>query len=128
MENDLYLKNFTNELYEQIWRKAVTLEFDLTKIPDIKRLQEERQSKLDEMRNELNAIPPRDTSKLTRLHKKELETEIAKAESFIVSCDETINLINEGVKKDREKIKSLLQRIEFAKNFRYEEERYANNN
>lgn len=128
MDNDLYLKNFINELNEQIWRKAVNLEFDLTKIPDIKKLQEEKQNNLDELRNELKAIPPRDTSKVTRLRKKELETNIAKAESFIVSCDETISLIDDGVRKDREKIKALLQRIEFAKNFRYEESKYANDN
>ena len=128
MDIELFLKNFTNELSEQIWRKAVNLEFDLKKIPDVKRLQEERQNKLDELRNELNAIPPRDTSKLTRIHKKELAVSIANAESFIVSCDETINLINDSAKKENEKIKSLLQRIEFAKNFRYEESNYANNN
>lgn len=128
MDNDLYLKNFINELNEQIWRKAVNLEFDLNKIPDIKKLQEERQIKLDDLRRELEAIPPRDTSKQTRIHRKELEAEITKAESFIVSCDETISLITESADKDREKIKSLLQRIEFAKGFRYEESRYANNN
>lgn len=128
MDTELYRKNFINELFEQIWRKAVNLEFDLNKIPDVKKLQDEKQTELDGLRNELDGIPPRDTSKSTRMHKKELEANIAKAESFIVSCDETIALINEGVRKDKEKIKSLLQRIEFAKEFKYDESRYANDN
>lgn len=128
MDTELYRKNFISELLEQIWRKAVNLEFDLNKIPDVKKLQDEKQTELDGFRSELDGIPPRDTSKSTRMHKKELEANIAKAESFIVSCDETIALINEGVRKDKEKIKSLLQRIEFAKEFKYDESRYANDN
>ena len=128
MGTELYRKNFINELFEQIWRKAVNLEFDLNKIPDVKKLQDEKQTELDGLRSEFDGIPPRDTSKSTRIHKKELEANIAKAESFIVSCDEAIALINEGVRKDREKIKSLLQRIEFAKEFKYDESRYANDN
>lgn len=128
MDTELYRKNFINELFEQIWRKAVNLEFDFNKIPDVQKLQEQKQSELDGFRNELSAIPPRDTSKSTRMHKKELEANIANAESFIVSCDETIAMINEGIRKDKEKIKSLLQRIEFAKEFKYDESRYANDN
>ena len=128
MDTDHLLKNYIDELNSHIWRKAVGLEFDLNKIPDVKKLQDEKQNDLDGLRNELSAIPPRDTSKSTRMHKKELEANIAKAESFIVSCDETISIINEGVRKSREAIKNYLQRIEFAKNFKYDESRYANDN
>jgi enoyl-[acyl-carrier-protein] reductase (NADH) len=128
MDTELYLKNFTNELNEQVWRKAVNLEFDLNKIPDVKKLQDDKQTELDGLRAELDAIPPRDTSKSTRMHKKELENNITKAEEFIVSCDETISLINESVRKDKEKIKSLLHRVEFAKDFKYDQSKYADDN
>ena len=128
MDTEHQLKNYIDELNSHIWRKAVGLEFDLNKIPDVQKLQEAKQSELDGLRNELSAIPPRDTSKSTRIHKKELEANIAKAESFIVSCDETISVINEGVRKSREAVKNYLQRIEFAKNFKYDESCYANDN
>ena len=128
MDTEHQLKNYIDELNSHIWRKAVGLEFDLNKIPDVKKLQDEKQNELDGLRNELTAIPSRDTSKSTRMHKKELESNIAKAESFIVSCDETISVINEGVRKSKEAIKNYLQRIEFAKNFKYDESRYANDN
>ncbi len=128
MDTKLYLQNFTNELNEQIWRKAVNIEFDKTKIPDVKKLQDDKQTELDGLRNDLTAIPPRDTSKATRLHRKELEANIEKAESFIVSCDETISLINESIRKDTEKIKNLRHRVEFAKDFKYDESLYADDN
>ena len=128
MDTEHQLKNYIDELNSHIWRKAVGLEFDLNKIPDVQKLQEAKQGELDGLRDELSAIPPRDTSKSTRIHKKELEANIAKAESFIVSCDETISVINEGVRKSREAVKNYLQRIEFAKNFKYDESRYANDN
>lgn len=128
MDTKQYQQNFFNELNEQIWRKAVNIEFDKTKIPDIQKLQEQKQTELDELRDQLTSIPQRDTSKTTRLRKKELEANIAKTEEFIVSCDETISLINESVRKDKEKIKGLSQRVEFAKEFVYDEKKYADDN
>ena len=70
MDTEHQLKNYIDELNSHIWRKAVGLEFDLNKIPDVKKLQDEKQNELDGLRNELTAIPSRDTSKSTRMHKK----------------------------------------------------------
>ena len=127
METKIYLEKFVDELNEQIWRKAVNLEFDKNKIPAVQKLQEDKFKELDAIKEELKLIDPKDTTKATRGKKKELETKIAKAEEFIVSCDETIGLINESVGKDKEKIKSLRERVEFAKQFTYDETSYANN-
>lgn len=128
MDNKQYRKNFSNELNEQIWRKAVNIEFDKTKIPDVKKLQDDKFKELDQMKADLKAIDPNDTTKATREKRKGLEKEIAKAEEFIVSCDETISLISESIRKDKEKIKGLKQRVEFAKNFVYDEKSYADDN
>lgn len=119
MNTEQYKEKFINELNEQIWRKQVTLEFDESKIPDVKKLQDEKFKELDELKGYLKGIDPQDKTKATRTMRKDLETKIAKAEEFIVSCDETIGLINESSRKDKEKIKSLKQRVEFAKNFTY---------
>ena len=105
---------------EQIWRKHLNIAFDKTKIPDIQKLQADKFKELDEMKAELASIDPKDTTKVTRTKRKELEGKIAKAEEFIVSCDETISLINESIRKDEEKINGLKQRVEFAKTFIYE--------
>lgn len=105
---------------EQIWRKRVNIEFDKTKIPDVQKLQTDKFKELDDRKTELAAIDPKDVTKVTRTKRKELEGKIAKAQEFIVSCDETISMINESIRKDEEKIKGLEQRVEFAKTFVYE--------
>jgi len=127
MDTKQYQERFINELNEQIWRKAVNIEFDESKIPSVKKLQDEKFKELDELKVELATIDPKDTTKVTRLKSKELNSKIAKAEEFIVSCDETISLINESIKKDKEKIKGLKQRVEFAQNFVYDDLHYAIN-
>ncbi len=120
MNNEKNKEKFIEELNEQIWRKSVNIEFDKTKIPEVQKLQTDKFKELDDWKAELAAIDPKDPTKITRTKRKELEGKIAKAEEFIVSCDETIIMINEGIRKDEEKIKGLEQRVEFAKTFVYE--------
>lgn len=128
MNTDQYKEKFIDELNEQIWRKQVNLEFDQTKIPAVKKLQDDKFKELDQLKENLKAIDPKDTTKVTRTKRKELEGKVAKAEEFIVSCDETMSLINESIRKDKEKIKGLKERVEFSKTFVYDETKYADDN
>ncbi|MES2213368.1 MAG: hypothetical protein V4473_00830 [Patescibacteria group bacterium] len=128
MNTEQYKEKFIDELNEQIWRKQVNLEFDQTKIPAVKKLQDEKFKELDQLKEDIKTIDPKDTTKVTRTKRKELEGKIAKAEEFIVSCDETMSLINESIRKDKEKIKGLKERVEFSKTFVYDEAKYADDN
>ncbi len=128
MDTKQYQEKFIDELNEQIWRKAVNIEFDETKIPDVEKLQADKFKELDDLKAELASVDPKDTTKVTRTKRKELEVKIAKAQEFIVSCDETISMIKESIRKDKEKIKGLKQRVEFSKTFVYDDSRYADNN
>ncbi len=128
MNTEQYKEKFIDELNEQIWRKQVNIEFDQTKIPAVKKLQDDKFKELDQLKEDLKAIDPKDTTKVTRTKRKELEGKIAKAEEFIVSCDETMSLINESIRKDKEKIKGLKERVEFSKTFVYDEAKYADDN
>lgn len=128
MNTEQYKEKFIDELNEQIWRKQVNLEFDQTKIPAVKKLQDEKFKELDQLKEDLKTIDLKDTTKVTRTKRKELEGKIAKAEEFIVSCDETMSLINESIRKDKEKIKGLKERVEFSKTFVYDEAKYADDN
>lgn len=116
-----YRERFIEELNEQIWRKKVNIEFDRTKIPAVVKMQEEKFKELDSLKAELKAIDPKDTTKITREKKKDLEKKIAQNEEFIVSCDETVSMINDSIRKDEEKINGLKERVEFAKTFTYED-------
>lgn len=128
MNTEKYKEKFIDELNEQIWRKRVNLEFDQSKLPAVKKLQDDKFKELDQLKEDLKAIDPKDTTKITRTKRKELEAKIAKAEDFIVSCDETMSLINESIRKDKEKIKGTRERVEFAKTFAYDESKYADDN
>ncbi len=128
MNTEQYKEKFIDELNEQIWRKRVSLEFDITKIPAVKKLQDDKFKELDQLKEDLKVIDPKDTTKATRTKRKELETKISKAEEFIVSCDETMSMINESVRKDKEKIKGIRERVEFARNFVYDESKYEDDN
>jgi hypothetical protein len=128
MNIEQYKEKFIDELNEQIWRKRVNMEFDETKIPAVKKLQDDKFKELDQLKEELKSIDPKDTTKVTRTKRKELEGKISKDEEFIVSCDETMSLINESIRKDKEKIKGLKERVEFSKTFVYDEAKYADDN
>jgi len=128
MDTKQYQEKFIDELNDQIWRKAVNIEFDETKIPSVQKLQADKFKELDDLKAELAGIDSKDMTKITRTKRKGIETKIAKAEEFIVSCDETVSMINESIRKDKEKIKGLKQRVEFAKTFVYDDSRYADNN
>lgn len=128
MNTKIYKEKFADEMQEQIWRKCMNLEYDKTKIPSVQKLQTDKFKELDDMKAELACIDPKDATKVIRTKKKELQGKIAKAEEFIVSCDETISLINESIKKDKEKINNLKERVEFANNFVYDDSKYANDN
>ncbi len=125
MNNEQNKEKFIDELNEQIWRKSVNIEFDTTKIPDVQKLQSDKFKELDDLKAELTGIDSKDTTKVTRSKRKDLESKISKAQEFIVSCDETISMINESIRKDKEKIKGLKQRVEFAKTYVYDESHHA---
>jgi len=128
MKTRTYRKRFIEEINEQIWRKRMNQEYDKTKVPSVLKLQTDKMKELDDLKAELALIDPNDTTKLTRTNRKSLEVKIGKAEEFIVSCDETISLINESITKDEEKIKNLKERVEFANNFVYDDSSHANDN
>lgn len=119
MKTKQYRQKFIEELNEQLWRKAVNIAYDQSKIPDIAKLQEEKFTEIDDLKREFDSIDAFDNTKATRIKSKELNAKIEKAQEFIVSCDETISLINENSRKDKEKIKNIKERVEFAKNFKY---------
>ena len=128
MNTELYKEKFIDELQEQLWRKEVNLAYDETKIPEIKKLQDEKFIDLDAMKRTLESLDPLDKTKAVRVKRKELESQIEKAQEFIVSCDETISLINETSRKDKEKIKNLKERVEFVRTFEYPIDDYADQN
>jgi len=94
MKTRTYRKRFIEEINEQIWRKRMNQEYDKTKVPSVLKLQSDKMKELDDLKAELALIDPNDTTKLTRTNRKSLESNVAKAEEFILSCDETISLIN----------------------------------
>jgi hypothetical protein len=108
---------FIQELNEQIWRKKMNIAFDLSKIPDIEKLRDDRFKELDGLNADLKLIDPSDTTKQSRVKRKDLEKKIALAEDFTLKCDETIVVIRDNTNKENEKVDQLLARIKFAENY-----------
>lgn len=105
---------FILELNEQVWRKEMNIAFDLSKIPDIEKLRDNKFNELDELNTEFKKIDPADTTKITRVKRKDLEKKIAAAEEFTLSCDETIMAIKVNTSKEKEKVDQINARIKFA--------------
>lgn len=108
---------FILELQEQVWRKEMNIAFDLSKIPDIEKLRENKFKELDELNSEFKKIDPADTTKVTRVKRKDLEKKIAAAEEFTLSCDETITAIKVNTGKEKEKVDQINARIKFAETY-----------
>lgn len=108
---------FILELQEQVWRKEMNIAFDLSKIPDIEKLRDNKFKELDELNSELKKIDPADTTKVTRVKRKDLEKKIAAAEEFTLSCDETITAIKVNTGKEKEKVDQINARIKFAETY-----------
>lgn len=108
---------FILELQEQVWRKEMNIAFDLSKIPDIEKLRDDRFKQLDELNGEFKKIDPADTTKVTRVKRKDLEKKIAAAEEFTLSCDETITAIKVNTGKEKEKVDQINARIKFAETY-----------
>ncbi len=108
---------FILELQEQVWRKEINIAFDLSKIPDIEKLRDDRFKQLDELNGEFKKIDPADTTKVTRVKRKDLEKKIATAEEFTLSCDETITAIKVNTGKEKEKVDQINARIKFAETY-----------
>lgn len=108
---------FIQELNEQIWRKKMNIAFDLSKIPDIEKLRDDRFKELDGLNADLKLIDPSDTTKQSRVKRKDLEKKIALAEDFTLKCDETIVVIRDNTNKENEKVDQLLARIKFAEDY-----------
>lgn len=108
---------FILELQEQVWRKEMNIAFDLSKIPDIEKLRDGRFKELDELNTEFKKIDPTDTTKVTRVKRKDLEKKIATAEEFTLSCDETITAIKVNTGKEKEKVDQINARIKFAETY-----------
>ena len=108
---------FILELQEQVWRKEMNIAFDLSKIPDIEKLRDDKFKQLDELNIEFKKIDPADTTKVTRVKRKDLEKKIATAEEFTLSCDETITAIRVNTGKEKEKVDQINARIKFAETY-----------
>jgi septal ring factor EnvC (AmiA/AmiB activator) len=113
----VYKKEFLAELEEQVWRKEMNIAFDLSKIPDIEKLRDDRFQQLDELNGEFKKIDLADTTKVTRVKRKDLEKKIAAAEEFTLSCDETITAIKVNTSKEKEKVDQINARIKFAETY-----------
>ncbi len=114
---EFYRDEFITELEEQVWRKEMNIAFDLSKIPDIEKLRDDRFKQLDELNTEFKKIDPADTTKVTRVKRKDLEKKIAAAEEFTLSCDETITAIKVNTGKEKEKVDQINARIKFAETY-----------
>ncbi len=108
---------FILELNEQIWRKEMNIAFDLSKIPDIEKLRDVRFKELDGLNADLKLIDSTDTTKQSRIKRKDLEKKIALAEDFTLKCDETIVVIRDNTNKEKEKVDQLQARIKFAETY-----------
>src|SRR3989344_8758061 len=108
---------YIQELNEQIWRKKMNIAFDLSKIIDIEKLRDDRFKELDGLNADLKLIDPSDTTKQSRVKRKDLEKKIALAEDFTLKCDETIVVIRDNTNKENEKVDQLLARIKFAEDY-----------
>ena len=114
---EFYKEEFLAELETQVWRKELNIAFDLSKIPEIEKLRDDKFKELDDLNAEFKKIDPSDTTKITRTKKKDLEKKIAAAEEFTLSCDETITSIKVNTGKEKEKVDQLNARIKFAENY-----------
>ncbi|QQR82452.1 hypothetical protein IPJ70_04220 [Candidatus Campbellbacteria bacterium] len=110
-------EKFIEELEDQIWRKELNIAFDLSKIPEIEKLRDDKFKELDGLNADYNLIDPADTTKQTRVKRKDLEKKIATAEDFTLKCDETIVTVRDNTNKERERIDQLMARIKFARGF-----------
>ncbi len=108
---------FILELQEQVWRKEMNIAFDLSKIPDIEKLRDDRFKQLDDLNAEFRKIDPADTTKVTRVKRKDLEKKISAAEEFTLSCDETITAIKVNTGKEKAKVDQINARIKFAETY-----------
>jgi hypothetical protein len=108
---------FTLELHEQIWRKEMNIAFDLSKIPDIEKLRDDRFKELDGLNADLKLIDFSDTTKQSRVKRKDIEKKITLAEDFTLKCDETIVVIRDNTNKEKEKVDQLNARIKFAETY-----------
>jgi hypothetical protein len=95
----------------------MNIAFDLSKIPDIEKLRDNKFKELDELNSEFKKIDPADTTKVTRVKRKDLEKKIAAAEEFTLSCDETITAIKVNTGKEKEKVDQINARIKFAETY-----------
>jgi len=85
--------------------------------PDIEKLRDDRFKELDGLNADLKLIDPSDTTKQSRVKRKDLEKKIALAEDFTLKCDETIVVIRDNTNKENEKVDQLLARIKFAEDY-----------
>jgi hypothetical protein len=108
---------FILELQEQVWRKEMNIAFDLSKIPEVEKLRDDKFKELDDLNTEFKKIDPADTTKVTRVKRKDLEKKIAAAEEFTLSCDETITAIKVNTGKEKEKVDQINARIKFTENY-----------
>lgn len=115
-------EKFIEELEDQIWRKELNITFDLSKIPEIEKLRDDKYKELDGLNADHKTIDATDTTKQSRIKRKELEKKIELAEDFALKCDETIVTIRDNTNKERERIDQLKARIKFAQGFSVPEE------
>jgi uncharacterized coiled-coil DUF342 family protein len=121
MNSQKIKEKFIDELEDQIWRKELNIAFDLSKIPEIEKLRDDKFKDLDGLNADFKLIDPSDTTKQTRVKRKDLENKIAAAEDFTLKCDETIVTVRDNTNKERERVDQLKSRIKFAQGFKTEQ-------
>jgi len=140
---------FIKDLKSQAYRHVANAAFDETKIPEVKKLQDVKLIELngkDGLKDKLAALQAKHTeakkkmeempggkdgyemrkpliAEMRELEKeiKNAEIEVAKAESFVVSCDEAIQYINKGVQDSKQKAGQFLDRAKFLETYVWEE-------
>ena len=140
---------FIKDLKSDAYRHIANAAFDETKIPAVKKLQDVKLIELngnDGLKDKLTALQAKHMEAKKKMEEmpggkdgyemrkpliaemRELEKEIknaeidvAKAESFVVDCDDAIQTINKGVQDAKQKAGQFLDRAKFLETYVWEE-------
>jgi len=122
-----YQPDYEADLKKEVWRHSVNLRFDETKIPVILEIQAKALEELNGdggLKDQLAKLSAEYESngkkKETRVEIARMKNKITTKESFILSCDETISQINNGIMTTLNKIDSLLQRVAYSRDYKFD--------
>lgn len=122
-----YQPDYEADLKKEVWRHSVNLRFDETKIPVILEIQAKALEELngdgglkDQLEKLNSDYESNGKKKETRVEIARMKNKITTKESFILSCDETISQINNGIMTTLNKIDSLLQRVAYSRDYKFD--------